>query len=415
MSKVKHSELAEQGKQRIEWVAEHMPVLRGIGEWFKEKKPLDGLNVGMCLHVEPKTCVLALTLKKAGANVTIAGCNPLSTQDDAASALSKMGVEVYAWYGQTDEEYFENVKAVIDSKPNIIIDDGADVIAMLHEKRTDALSDVIGACEETTTGIHRIKAMERDGVLTFPVMAVNEAQTKHMFDNRYGTGQSVIDGILKATNLCLAGKTATVVGYGWCGKGVALRFNGMGCNVIVTEVDSIKALEAKMDGFRVMELEKALEESDIVVTVTGNKHVIAKEHIEHLKNGCILANAGHFDIEIDKLALTDYSLKTSKVKDEIERYELKNGRKIYLLSQGRLVNLAAGQGHPAEIMDLSFAVQAMSAEYIAREKTELKPNVYPIPVEIDTAIADLKLKAMGIEIDKLTNEQAIYLKSWKMD
>jgi len=414
MSKVKHTELSEQGKERIAWVSEHMPVLRGIGEWFEKKKPLKGLNVGMCLHVEPKTCVLALTLKKAGADVAIAGCNPLSTQDDAASALSKMGVEVFAWHGQNEEEYSENINKVIDSKPNILIDDGADVIAMLHEKRTDALPELIGACEETTTGISRIKAMEKDGVLTFPVMAVNEAYTKHMFDNRYGTGQSVIDGILKATNLSLAGKTATVAGYGWCGKGVAARLSGMGCNIIVTELDSIKALEAKMDGYRVMKIEKALEESDIVVTVTGNKHVIGKGHISHIKNGAILANAGHFDIEIDKQALAKESVRQRQAKDEVEAYELKNGRKVYLLSQGRLVNLAAGQGHPAEIMDMSFAVQAMSAEYLSKERNALKPKVYPIPIEIDRAIADLKLKAMGVEIDELTNDQAQYLKSWRI-
>jgi len=415
MSSVKHVETADEGKRRIEWAELHMPVLRSIGNYFSKKKPLKGLRIGMCLHVEPKTCVLALTLKKAGAEVAIAGCNPLSTQDSAAAALSKMGVEVFAWNGQTEAEYFANIHSVLDIQPNVLIDDGADMIITLHKDRPELISGILGGCEETTTGVIRLKAMEKDGALAFPVVAVNDALTKHMFDNRYGTGQSTLDGILKATNLSIAGKTVVVAGYGWCGKGVSMRMDGMGAEVIITEVDAIRALEARMDGYRVMKMMEAVTQADILVTATGNKWIVGKAEFEGIKNGCILANAGHFNVEIDTVALEEASTKHYPAKELVEAYELKNGKTVFLLAEGRLVNLAAGQGHPAEVMDMSFALQAMSAEYIVKEKKQLKPKVYGVPEALDHSIAQLKLKAMGIEIDQMTDTQKKYSQSWILD
>ncbi len=415
MSNIKHPELADEGKRRIEWAELHMPVLHSIGKYFGKKKPLKGLKVGMCLHVEPKTCVLALTLKKAGAEVAIAGCNPLSTQDSAAAALSQMGVEVFAWHGQTEAEYFAAIHSVLDTQPNILIDDGADMIITLHKDRPELLPGIYGGCEETTTGVIRLKAMEKDGALTFPVIAVNEAQTKHMFDNRYGTGQSTIDGILRATNLSIAGKTAVVAGYGWCGRGIAMRLKGMGAEVIVTEVDAIRALEARMDGYRVMKMIEAVPQADFLVTATGNKSIIGKAEFDNMKNGCILANAGHFNVEIDTSALEALSKDRYQARELVEGFELKNGKTVFLLAEGRLVNLVAGQGHPAEIMDMSFAVQAMSAEYIVKEKKQLKPKIYPVPEALDYSIAKLKLKAMHIEIDEMSDAQKKYADSWLLD
>lgn len=415
MSNIKHPELADEGKRRIEWAELHMPVLRSIGKYFGKKKPLKGLRVGMCLHVEPKTCVLALTLKKAGAEVAIAGCNPLSTQDGAASALSKMGVEVFAWNGQTEAEYFANIHSVLDIQPNVLIDDGADMIITLHKDRPELISGILGGCEETTTGVIRLKAMEKEGALAFPVIAVNDALTKHMFDNRYGTGQSTVDGILRATNLSIAGKTVVVAGYGWCGRGIAMRMKGMGADVIITEVEPVRALEARMDGYRVMKMIEAVPQADMLITATGNKWIIGKAELDSIKNGCILANAGHFNVEVDTTALEEASGRHYSARELVEAYELKSGKTVFLLAEGRLVNLAAGQGHPAEIMDMSFALQAMSAEYIVKEKKQLKPKVYPVPDALDRSIAQLKLKAMGIEIDQMTDAQRKYAQSWILE
>ncbi|XRO74810.1 adenosylhomocysteinase [Methanocaldococcus sp. 28A] len=412
MYKVKDINLWKEGERKIQWAKQHMPVLGLIRERFKEEKPFKGITIGMALHLEAKTAVLAETLMEGGAEIAITGCNPLSTQDDVAAACAKKGMHVYAWRGETVEEYYANLNKVLDHKPDIIIDDGCDLIFLLHTKRTELLDKILGGCEETTTGIIRLKAMEKEGALKFPVMDVNDAYTKHLFDNRYGTGQSALDGILRATNLLIAGKTLVVAGYGWCGRGVAMRAKGLGAEVVVTEVNPIRALEARMDGFRVMKMEKAAEIGDIFITTTGCKDVIRKEHILKMKNGAILANAGHFDNEINKKHLEELAKSIKEVRNCVTEYDL-GDKKIYLLGEGRLVNLACADGHPCEVMDMSFANQALGAEYILKNHDKLEPRVYNIPYEQDLMIASLKLKSMGIEIDELTEEQKRYLEDWR--
>ncbi|XRP97010.1 adenosylhomocysteinase [Methanocaldococcus sp. 16A] len=412
MYEVRDINLWKEGERKIQWAKQHMPVLGLIRERFKEEKPFEGITIGMALHLEAKTAVLAETLMKGGAEIAITGCNPLSTQDDVAAACAKKGMHVYAWRGETVEEYYANLNKVLDHKPDIIIDDGCDLIFLLHTKRTELLDKILGGCEETTTGIIRLKAMEKEGALKFPVMDVNDAYTKHLFDNRYGTGQSALDGILRATNLLIAGKTVVVAGYGWCGRGVAMRAKGLGAEVVVTEINPIRALEARMDGFRVMKMEKAAEIGDIFITTTGCKDVIRKEHILKMKNGAILANAGHFDNEINKKHLEELAKSIKEVRNCVTEYDL-GDKKIYLLGEGRLVNLACADGHPCEVMDMSFANQALGAEYILKNHDKLEPRVYNIPYEQDLMIASLKLKSMGIEIDELTEEQKRYLEDWR--
>ena len=412
MYAVRDINLWKEGERKIEWATRHMPVLNLIRERFKEEKPFKGITIGMALHLEAKTAVLAETLMEGGAKIAITGCNPLSTQDDVAAACAKKGMHVYAWRGETVEEYYENLNRVLDHEPDIVIDDGCDLIFLLHTKRTELLDNIMGGCEETTTGIIRLKAMEKEGALKFPVMDVNDAYTKHLFDNRYGTGQSALDGILRATNLLIAGKTVVVAGYGWCGRGVAMRAKGLGAEVVVTEINPIRALEARMDGFKVMKMEKAAEIGDIFITTTGCKDVIRKEHILKMKNGAILANAGHFDNEINKKHLEELAKSVREVRNCVTEYDL-GDKKIYLLGEGRLVNLACADGHPCEVMDMSFANQALAAEYILKNHDKLEPRVYNIPYEQDLMIASLKLKAMGIEIGELTEEQKKYLEDWR--
>jgi len=410
-SKVKDMGLAKQGRLKIEWAEAHMPVLAQIRERFKKERPLAGLTVSMALHIEAKTAALAKVIRDGGAKVAITGCNPLTTQDDTAAGLAmEDGINVFTWRGETKQEYYDNLNTVLDFKPDITIDDGCDLVTLVHTKRRDELEKIIGGCEETTTGINRLKVMSEQGKLEYPMMDVNDAHTKYLFDNRYGTGQSTIDGILSATNLVLAGKNFVVVGYGWCGRGVAMRAAGMGCKVIVTEVDVIRALEAAMDGFRVMPLIEAAEVGDIFVTTTGNKHVMSAQHIKKLKDGAILSNAGHFDNEIDKDFLS--KCKKREVRENVEEF-IVGGKKIYLLADGRLVNLVAGQGHPAEIMDMSFANQALGVEYLVKNKGALEPGVYKIPEALDRNIAALKLQSMGISIDELTQEQRAYMNEWR--
>ncbi|WP_448587702.1 adenosylhomocysteinase [Thermocrinis sp.] len=412
---VKDLSLAEEGKNRIEWAERDMPVLRSIRERFSKEKPLKGLKVSACLHVTTETANLVLTLKEGGAEVFLTASNPLSTQDDVASALVKYyDVPVFAIKGEDTETYYSHLRAVIEKEPDIVIDDGADLISTLHKEYAEFSRKVLGGMEETTTGVIRLRAMAQKGILNFPIIAVNDAYTKHMFDNRYGTGQSTIDGILRATNRLLAGSYFVVAGYGWCGKGVAQRARGMGAQVIITEVDPIKALEAKMDGFLVMPMMEASRVGDFFVTVTGNTSVIRGEHFEVMKDGAIISNAGHFDVEIDKKALEELSISKREIRRFVEEYTLKDGRRIYLLAQGRLVNLASAEGHPASVMDMSFANQALSAEYIAKNHKSLDKTVYRVPEEIDRMVAYLKLKSMGVEIDLLTEEQIEYLSSWEL-
>ena len=412
MSKVKDINLAPEGDLKMEWAKKYMPVLNSIREEYSANKPFKGITVGMALHLEAKTAILAETIMKGGAKIVITGCNPLSTQDDVAANCVKKGMEVYAWRGETDEEYYENLNKVLDAKPDIVIDDGADLIFLLHTQRQELLDSIIGGCEETTTGIIRLKAMADEGALKFPVVNVNDAYTKHLFDNRYGTGQSAIDGILRTTNLLIAGKNVVVGGYGWCGKGVAMRAAGMGANVIITEVDAIRALEAKMDGYRVMTMNEASKIGDIFITTTGCKNIIGAPHFLLMKDGVVLANAGHFDNEINKEELNSLAKSVKTVRYNIEEYDLGN-KKIYLLGEGRLVNLACGDGHPCEVMDMSFANQALSAKFIVENSGKLENKVYEIPYEQDLRIASLKLKSMDVEIDKLSPEQRKYLADWK--
>ncbi|MEO2154043.1 MAG: adenosylhomocysteinase [Aquificae bacterium] len=411
---VKDLSLAELGKNRIEWAAQDMPVLRKIGEEFEKEKPFKGVRIGACLHVTTETANLMITLKKGGAEVYLTASNPLSTQDDVAAALVKYyDIPVFAVRGEDRDTYYQHLKEIIKREPQIVIDDGADLISTIHKEYPDLASKIWGGMEETTTGVIRLRAMEKDGVLKFPIIAVNDALTKHLFDNRYGTGQSTIDGILRATNRLLAGSYFVVAGYGWCGKGVAMRARGMGAIVIVTEVDPIKALEARMDGYLVMPMKEAAKLGDFFVTVTGNTSVIRKEHFEVMKDGAIVANSGHFNVEIDLHDLEKMAVEIREVRPNVKEYKLKDGRRIYVLADGRLVNLAAAEGHPASVMDMSFANQALSAKYIKEKHQELEKKVYPVPREIDEKVARLKLEALGVQIDELTPEQIKYLNSWE--
>ena len=413
MSKVKDMSLAPEGVRKIEWVQKHMPVLEQIKADYEETQPFKGITIGSCLHLEPKTINLGLTLMAGGAEVAMTGCNPLSTHDDAVAGAADLGLNVYGWREQDDEEYYQTINMVLDHKPDIIIDDGADMIMVLHNERTDVLKHIKGACEETTTGVHRLQAMHADGALKFPVIAVNDAYTKYLFDNRYGTGQSSFDAIMGTTNMVIAGKTVVVCGYGWCGRGLALRAAGLGADVIVTEVDPIRALEARMDGYRVMTIREAVKQADLIITVTGNADIICGDDFKYMKDGCMLANSGHFNVEINRPDLEAISTEVKEVRESIEEFTTKDGRKIYLLADGRLVNLSAarGQGHPAEIMDMSFAVQALSAKHIL--ENDLPVGVTKAPDEIDYTVASMKLKAMGIEIDSLTDSQKAYLANWQ--
>ena len=404
--------MIEKGYNKIQWAEKHMKVIEIIRREFEEEKPLKGIKIGMALHVEAKTAVLVKTLVAGGAEVAITGCNPLSSQDDVSNALRDMGIRCFAKRGMSNEEYYEALNKVIDFEPEIIVDDGADLIFLLHGKRKEHAKNIIGASEETTTGIIRLKAMEREGVLSFPVIAVNNAKTKYLFDNRYGTGQSTIDGIIRATNMLIAGKNFVVAGYGWCGRGIAMRARGMGANVIVTEVDEIRALEAIMDGFRVMKMDEAAKIGDIFVTATGNIDVIRKEHFKLMKDGAILANAGHFNVEISIKDLEELSKKKKVVKDYITEYDL-GEKKLYLLGEGRLVNLVVADGHPIEVMDMSFSNQALAVKYLVENHEKLERKVYPMPEELDRKVAKLKLKALSIEIDELNERQIKYLSDWR--
>ena len=411
---VKDLALAPMGKQRIEWAGREMPVLRQIRDRFAAEKPFAGLRLVACCHVTTETAHLAIALKAGGADAILIASNPLSTQDDvAASLVIDEGISVYAYKGEDTETYLRHVEIALDHRPNIIIDDGSDVTATLVQNRQDQMGDLLGTTEETTTGIVRLRAMLADGVLTFPAMNVNDAETKHFFDNRYGTGQSTLDGIIRATNILLAGKTLVVAGYGWCGKGTAMRARGMGANVVVTEIDPVRAIEAVMDGFRVMPMDEAATVGDIFVTVTGNKHVIRGEHFASMKDGAIVCNSGHFDLEIDLKALKGMADSVKTVRTFTEEYKLSSGKSVIVLGEGRLVNLAAAEGHPSAVMDMSFANQALACEFLVKNKGQLEPGLYSIPEELDRDIAALKLKAMGMSIDSLTPAQIEYINSWK--
>jgi len=406
--------LAESGRRKIEWVKGNMPILSGLEEEFKKTKPFEGVKISLSVHLEAKTAYLSKVLAAGGALMSVTGSNPLSTQDDVAAALAADGIKVFAWYGATAEEYERHIDMTLEHGPNIIIDDGGDLIHALHTRLSHLIPQVWGGCEETTTGIIRLKAMERDGVLKVPMMAVNDAMCKHLFDNRYGTGQSVWDGINRTTNLIAAGKTVVIAGYGWCGKGISMRAKGLGAKVIITEIDPVKAIEAVMDGFMVMTMDEAAALGDIFITATGCNKVIHGEHYKKMKNGAILCNAGHFNVEVCIPDLESLAVKIQKCRDNIMGYTMKDGRTLYLLGEGRLVNLACGDGHPAEIMDMSFAVQALSALYILENWEKLKPGVFNIPESIDKRIALKKLESMGIKIDTLTEEQEKYLTSWEV-
>ncbi len=431
--KVKDISLAPSGRNKIYWAERHMPVLMKIRERFAKEKPLEGVRIAACLHVTKETAVLVRTLKAGGAEVALAPSNPLSTQDDVAAALVEDGIRVFAWRGMKPEEYFWAIAKALSIKPMIVLDDGADLHTMVHkillgrregldyemamkvlgDSAKDYVSSIIGGTEETTTGVIRLKAMEKEGVLKYPVIAVNDAYTKYLFDNRYGTGQSTFDGIMRATNVLIAGKVVVVAGYGWVGRGIAMRARGLGARrVIVVEVDPIKALEAVFDGFEVMPMSKAAEIGDIFITATGNRDVIRKEHFLKMKDGAILANAGHFNVEISVKDLEELAVRKRRVRDYVDEYELPNGRKLYLLGEGRLVNLVCAEGHPSEVMDMSFANQALSVEYLLKHGKDLAPKVYRVPSELDRRVAELKLESMGIEIEKLTPEQIEYLRSW---
>ena len=409
MSWIKDVSLAPSGEMKIDWVERNMPVLRGIGADFLKEKPFQGLKIALSVHLEAKTAYLCRVLEMGGAEMFVTGSNPLSTQDDVAAALVQGGMQVFARYGCTMEEYEDCLCRVLEAGPNLIIDDGGDLVHLMHTKYRDRIPGVIGGCEETTTGIHRLRAMDRAGALAFPMVMVNEADCKHMFDNRYGTGQSVWDGIMRTTNLIVAGKRVVVSGYGWCGKGVSMRAKGLGAKVIVTETDPVRALEAVMDGFEVMPMREAAKAGDMFITVTGCSGVITAEHFETMKDGAILTNAGHFDVEVDMAGLEKLAVKKYDARHNIQGYVLPNGKTLFTIAEGRLVNLAAADGHPAEIMDMSFAVQALSAQYLADHRESVMPGVVPVPREIDEAVARRKLRAMGVEIDSLTAAQADYL------
>jgi len=419
MKKIKHDiadvKLAPKGKLRIEWAEGNMPVLRLIREQFKKTKPLKGINLSCCLHVTTETANLMITLKAAGANAALCASNPLSTQDDVAASLVKdHGIPVFARFDEDKKTYYRHIHQTLDFKPHITMDDGADLVSTLHSERKELLDGIIGGTEETTTGVIRLKAMAADKALKYPIIAVNDSKTKHFFDNRYGTGQSTIDGILRATNALIAGSNVIVAGYGWCGRGFAMRAQGMGGHVIVTEVDPTKAIEAVMDGFRVMPMSEAVKVGDIFVTLTGDINVIRMEHFNKMKDGAIVCNSGHFNVELDLKSLEKNKKKKRAVRDFVEEYTLKNGRRINILGEGRLINLAAAEGHPAMVMDMSFANQALAAEYMVKSASKLKKQVYIVPEKIDNNIAALKLKSMGVRIDKLTPEQKKYLASWEM-
>lgn len=411
---VKDTALAPAGVLRVEWADGQMPVLRRIRERFAQERPLEGLRVAACLHVTTETANLVRTLAAGGAQVALCASNPLSTQDEVAAALVvEYGIPTFAVRGEDRDTYYRHIQQVLDTRPHLTLDDGADLVTTLHRERTEVLVDVRGGTEETTTGVIRLRAMARAGALRYPIVAVNDARTKHWFDNRYGTGQSAVDGILRATNLLLAGRTVVVCGYGSCGRGVAARARGMGAHVLVTEVDPLAALEAVMDGFPVVPMAEAARRGEVFVTVTGNRDVIRREHFEVMRDGAVLANAGHFDVEIDLAALRELSTRGRRVREHVEEFTLPDGRRLYLLAEGRLVNLAAAEGHPAAVMDMSFANQALCVEWLARHADELAPQVYPVPEAIDRQVAVLKLEAMGVQIDQLTPEQRRYLESWE--
>jgi len=411
---IKDPSLAQAGEVRIDWASRQMPVINLIRERFAKEKPLQGIRVSGCLHITTETANLALTLKDGGAKVALCASNPLSTQDDVAAALVEAGISVYAKKGEDNQTYYQHINAALDNKPQVTLDDGADLIATIHKERQNLIGDILGGTEETTTGVIRLKSLEREGKLLYPLIAVNEADTKHFFDNRYGTGQSTIDGITRATNILWAGKKVVVFGYGWCGRGIAMRAKGLGAQVIIIEVDPIKALEAVMDGYQVMNSREAAKLGDIFITVTGGLNAIDKEHFELMKDGAILANSGHFNVEINIPALESLALKKRRLRPFVDEYTLKDGRHLYLLGEGRLINLAAAEGHPAAVMDMSFANQALCVEYLRKNGKELAPKVYPVPKEIDREVGRLKLLSMGITIDALTEEQRKYLESWEL-
>ena len=411
MSDIKDIKLAPSGRDKINWVASYMPILNTIKADFEKNQPFKGLKISMSIHLEAKTAYLAKVLKAGGAEVWVTGCNPLSTQDDVAAALVEDGFEVNAWRGVSNEQYETHLIKTLSLCPDLMIDDGGDLTHLIHGKCRDYAKNLIGGCEETTTGIHRLFARERAGLLDYPMIDVNDADCKHLFDNRYGTGQSTLDGIMNSTNLIIAGKTVVIAGYGWCGKGMAMRAKGMGAIVVVTEIDPIKALEATMDGFSVMPMDEAAKIGDLFVTLTGCKDVIRREHLEVMKDGALLSNSGHFDVEIDKIALSDMAVEEWDRKPNIRGYRMADGRILNLLAEGRLVNLAAGNGHPAEIMDMSFAIQAKGLEYLAKNRGRLENKVYAVPVEIDREVAEIKLRSNGIKIDYLSDEQKAYLEA----
>ena len=411
---VKDINLADKGQSRIKWADREMPVLRQIRERFAKEKPLQGVRVSACLHVTTETANLVHTLKTGGADVVVCASNPLSTQDDVAAALVQhYGVPAFAIKGEDNKTYYEHIMAGLDHKPNITMDDGADLVSTLIKERANLLGDIVGGTEETTTGVIRLRAMAQKGVLGYPIIAINDAMTKHLFDNRYGTGQSTIDGVIRATNVLLAGKTVVVAGYGWCSRGIASRAHGLGAHIIVTEVNPLRALEAVMDGFRVMPMHEAAPLGDVFITSTGDIHVIDKKHLEVMKDGALMANSGHFNVEINIPALEAMSVKKERVRDYVDQYTLTDGRTLCLLGEGRLINLAAAEGHPASVMDMSFANQALSVEYLVKNSSSLEKKVYSVPEGIDHEVARLKLRAMGMTIDTLTDEQARYLESWE--
>jgi len=411
---VRDKALADRGQERMDWAEQNMPVLRSIRQRFEKEKPLKGIPIGACLHVTTETGLLAATLAAGGAEVSLCGSNPLSTQDDVAACLAlRHGIATFAIKGEDNQTYYRHIESVLNRKPRITMDDGADLVSMIHSKKRDLIPGILGGTEETTTGVIRLESLAAEGMLAYPIIAVNNADTKHLFDNRHGTGQSTLDGILRATNLLVAGLRFVVCGYGWCGRGVALRARGLGANVIVTEVEPVKALEAVMDGYTVMPIGEAVKVADVIVTLTGNKHVICKDHFSRMKDGVILANSGHFNVEIEIPALKSLSsMPPRRMREYVETFTLSDGRRIHLLGEGRLINLAAAEGHPAMVMDMSFANQALSAEYLSKRGGALSKGVHSVPREIDREIARLKLESMGIAIDRLTDEQERYLKSW---
>lgn len=413
MSKVKDPSLASQGELKIEWARGHMPVLRKIQSRFEKELPFRGITIGMCMHLEMKTAVLGQTLKAGGATIAITGSNPLSTQDDVAAALAASGAHVYAWRGVTAQEHHENLLKVLDHRPRLVIDDGGELSVSIHTERQQLIPDMIGACEETTTGVHRYRAMEKDGLLKYPVIAVNDTRTKYLFDSQHGTGQSALEGVMRATNMLIAGKTVVVGGFGWVGRGIAMRARGLGAKVVVTEVEPVRALEAVMDGCSVMPMREAAKIGDIFITATGCKEIITAEHFNLMKDGAVLANSGHFDVEVDVKALRQLAASSRTARMNVEEFKMKDGRRLYLLAEGRLVNLAAADGHPAEVMDMTFADQALCAEYLTKNQGKLKPKVYGVPPEIDQVTATLWLETHDMAIDTLSPEQSKYLNSWQ--